>query len=1204
MKKSKLTAFFLVAALLLQLSAMIPAYAAGSGRFTDVPETYPGHGEIEQAAELGLFTGTSATAFLPNEPMTRAMFAVVLSRLAGVSTQRYSARQFSDVPETAWYAGAVGWAVSAGIANRASATTFSPGGTLTWAELADWLAAYADSIGIGAPGPADLIPASASAQDVPTRGEAAAAVIRFCENQPILSVSSTIFGSGDTGGKTSLKNILVTAEGPGDQTIRYSDPKTGKRLDYPVYNEDGSLFSVEQPPVSYTGSAVLRLFGPGVDDSKIDSSKAVVELLPGDGYYAGELVLKAGSLTGQWKDGALEYTLNTGDLEWYTGDYEYTDHNSGREWSVLGGDGNGVYTFNFQVSGITYDGQPVNAATFPVRVYIWGRTGTDLAPTITDLVPENHLPSGASQGSAAQWSWKGEQGDFMGKEAKPVLSDDKQDDFFLTWPAGTDASGLTAKDVAVTLSTQYGERLQLTASGEHPQYAVFSSKGETQVAVTFRHAAFTPVFTQMTIEVDNGSGLTASKTYDIASVYSYMVQQGGGGLPADGVCTAYSYYGYEGLSIDNAQKAVYTLKYTDAGGKTWYYNEKGGLSEAVEKTTQGFMGPVTALAAPDDAAVYDAMGKDGCDVRFIVNTLFVKTRVDQTEVKTVDGQQVVFTKEYSSGQIANWDGVSLAPGYVRTSGFSPNQQWAWSQYYGSGWSPELSVIPTTVPYTDGPFGAWADKYAPSTGGPGGPGGPGAGSSVEGAYTSGSQTLELGKDTFTLTYGGGKVEGKYTAQSKFNFMTKQTSTIVIPDADSAKKLAGAGVFPAWYSCITPNDKDHTFTVSKDVSYALMADTDSVYDIQTKANSASATGYTTTITVKDDGYENVYAFGDWVAVDKDGKLHGPDEWANGMNYAASSALPLVKNAGGDWELKADLASGVMGVICYHDVADAKDLDNVKPLKTSFYVPYDSEKQSDSFDWTPAFPASETGAAAGRVYNTTCTVDGTPRSVSVYTPAGYDAGKDGGYPVAYLIPGGGSNYLSWFQQGMVNNIFDNLTAAGKVEPTILVSMQREDVNGDNGRCLPGIIAWVEANFNAAQGAKNRALVGVSMGSVAATRLWLDDPERFQYYGFFSGGDKETFKGAGQEGAKFTYGELDSALLAKLKATTCYLGGGTTDFNMYEGDANSASVTDLDAWMDHYGITHNAKGGGSYDVTAGDHNWPIWMKLMIPCASDYLWK
>lgn len=1028
---------------------------------------------------------------------------------------------------------------------------------------------------------------------------------------PTLHITSTIFGSGDTGGKTTLKNVLLTAEGPGDQTIRYSDPETGERLDYPVYNEDGSLFQVEQPPVSYTGSAILTLEGEGLDDSKIDSSNAVVRLLPGDGYYADELVLKADKLEGTWQNGTLEYTLREGDLEWNVGDYRYLDENSGREWSILGGDGNGCYTFNLEVSGITYGGKSVDAASFQVKVYIWGRTGTDLAPTIADLEAENHLPSGTSQSQEIQWSWGGEQGDFLGAEAKPILCDDKQDDFFITWPTGTDASALTADDVTIVLSTQYGERYQLKSAGEHIQYAVFSSEGETQIAVTFRHAAFTPVFHTMTIEVDNGSGLTASKTCDIASVYSYMVQQGGGGLTVDGVVTAYSYYGYEGLSVANAVPATYTLSYTDESGKTWYYNRSGGLSEAVEKTSVGFMGETrVTLAAPDDAEVFDAMGEEDCDVQFVVNTLLVKTRLGKTEVRTVDGEDIVFNKEYTSGQIGSWDGVTLAPGYVRASGFSPNQQWAWSQYYGSGWSPELSVIPTDFPYVDGPFGSYADKYAPSAGGPGmggpgGPGGPGGdGPSEPVSYTADGMTLTLNAadSTFAITYGGGSVEGTYRSQSKFNFFTKQLSTIVIPDEASAKALADAGVFPAWYVYLTPNDQEGTFTVSKDVSYALISDANA-YTIETAADEASATGYTTTITVQDNGYQTVYAYGDWVAVDENGAEHNPDSWANGMNYSTSSILPLTKNADGNWELRVNLASSVMGVIGYRDVQQA-DLQNLFPQKLSFYVPYDAEKQSASFDWTPAFPAAVTGTPAGRVYDTTCTVGSETLNVSVYTPAGYSQSGNA-YPVVYLIPGGGSNYMSWFKDGRINNVFDNLIASGDVAPTILVSVERTDVNGDNGRSyLPDVIAWAEANFNVAEGPENRSLVGVSMGSVAATRIWLSDPEQFGYYGFLSGGDKDSFKGAGQEGAAFAYTELDAGLLDKLRGTTCFLGGGTSDFNMYAGDENSASVTDMDAWMAHYGIDHNGSGDGRYDVTEGDHNWPIWMKLMMTYVSDYLWK
>ena len=54
-------------------------------------------------------------------------------------------------------------------------------------------------------------------------------------------------------------------------------------------------------------------------------------------------MLKATTLNGAWKNGTLEYTLYEGELEWDTGSYVYEDNNSGREWSILGGDGSGCY---------------------------------------------------------------------------------------------------------------------------------------------------------------------------------------------------------------------------------------------------------------------------------------------------------------------------------------------------------------------------------------------------------------------------------------------------------------------------------------------------------------------------------------------------------------------------------------------------------------------------------------------------------------------------------------------------------------------------------------------------------------------------------------------------------------------------------------------------------------------------------------------
>ncbi len=118
------------------------------------------------------------------------------------------------------------------------------------------------------------------------------------------------------------------------------------------------------------------------------------------------------------------------------------------------------------------------------------------------------------------------------------------------------------------------------------------------------------------------------------------------------------------------------------------------------------------------------------------------------------------------------------------------------------------------------------------------------------------------------------------------------------------------------------------------------------------------------------------------------------------------------------------------------------------------------------------------------------------------------------------------------MVGNIFDNLTASGDAEPTIVVSMQREDVNAGK---LDDIITWVEETYNVSE---KRALGGVSMGSVAATKLWQENPGQFAYYAFLSGGDP-AIRGAYQDPEKYTYVDLSEDILAAMRKATYFLGG-----------------------------------------------------------------
>lgn len=267
---------------------------------------------------------------------------------------------------------------------------------------------------------------------------------RGAGDTPELKITSSIYGTADAGNKSTLKKTLKKTEGPGDINIYHYDD-TGKRVVYP----EGTI--IELDPVTFTGYALLDL-GDDIDDSKIDSSKAVVEIAPGDGYLPEELSLSKTSLDGSWSSGKLTYALEANDLSWNMDGYPLADENSGREWSCFGGDGNGCYTFNFRVRGLLYDGSEIPAQTFPVQVYIWGRDATDMAQKYSSIpqITAAEAASGIAPTSETQWSWIGD-GD------KPCLCDQKVDNFYAVWPEGSDASGISQTDVSVTLYSQYGD---------------------------------------------------------------------------------------------------------------------------------------------------------------------------------------------------------------------------------------------------------------------------------------------------------------------------------------------------------------------------------------------------------------------------------------------------------------------------------------------------------------------------------------------------------------------------------------------------------------------------------------------------------------------------------------------------------------------------------------------------------------------------
>lgn len=125
--------------------APLSALAAWENPFRDVGAGDWFYGAVEYVNTAGLFDGTGAEAFSPNEAMTRGMFVKVLGSAAGAEPGGESASRFADVPEDAYYAPYVAWAAETGVVSGTSATTFSPDNSITREDMAVMLYQYAEA---------------------------------------------------------------------------------------------------------------------------------------------------------------------------------------------------------------------------------------------------------------------------------------------------------------------------------------------------------------------------------------------------------------------------------------------------------------------------------------------------------------------------------------------------------------------------------------------------------------------------------------------------------------------------------------------------------------------------------------------------------------------------------------------------------------------------------------------------------------------------------------------------------------------------------------------------------------------------------------------------------------------------------------------------------------------------------------------------
>ena len=112
--------------------------ANGTSPFTDVQPGDYWYDAVLWAVSNGITTGTSVTTFSPNDTCTRGQTVTFLYRNAGSPAVSASAT-FTDVTSDAYYCDAVAWALSKGITNGTSESTFSPQDQCTRGQIVTFL---------------------------------------------------------------------------------------------------------------------------------------------------------------------------------------------------------------------------------------------------------------------------------------------------------------------------------------------------------------------------------------------------------------------------------------------------------------------------------------------------------------------------------------------------------------------------------------------------------------------------------------------------------------------------------------------------------------------------------------------------------------------------------------------------------------------------------------------------------------------------------------------------------------------------------------------------------------------------------------------------------------------------------------------------------------------------------------------------------
>jgi enterochelin esterase family protein len=212
----------------------------------------------------------------------------------------------------------------------------------------------------------------------------------------------------------------------------------------------------------------------------------------------------------------------------------------------------------------------------------------------------------------------------------------------------------------------------------------------------------------------------------------------------------------------------------------------------------------------------------------------------------------------------------------------------------------------------------------------------------------------------------------------------------------------------------------------------------------------------------------------------------------------------------------------------------------------------------------------------------VRGSHRTLRVYTPPGYERQPEARFPVLYLLHGSGDQDDGWTVVGRAHWIADNLIAAGKAKPMLIVmpngSYSREPGHENDFETdwMDAIVPLMESHYRVAPGSANHAMAGLSMGGFQTLNVGVKHMGEFAWLGVFSAGARDDY---GETHGKFL-GEAND------KLRLLWIGIGEEDF-LLPGEKK------LEALLNERRVkftSHLSKGGHTWS------NWRHYLRDFLP--------